>query len=329
MAMQAEASNNESLLEIEVVRFYIVSEGGPPQGLSTLYDIRQDLVNINALPLSFDDSTETRYQHGRNGKSLHTIVDESRGAAEEICFRLCEVNREDLPQTEKEGIVNDLPLEEGEGLLESSYGVVFRPGLIGVISSTGPNMNRLARYISAKCGIEKGLLQVVPLIATDVVDRMMNLDTISLFRFKISPSQFPIIRGTWDNLDEALQAQLAVWNEQTMLEVLVRPTRDSQRNARDTMIDSLIALARPELRSMLDQRSVYKIRGRSGGQARDVMLDVLSDSLTAEEEVMKIKPRHSALDTDSAYSAIKRAYYTLESDIETAIQHNNFRDINR
>ena len=314
----------DPLIETHVVRFYLISEGGPPHGPPSLFDARLALNEINALPLSNEDGVNTRYQHERSGKSLHSVIDRS---TDPLRFRLCEVNREYLPQAEKEGVVGDIPLEEGQGLLDSSHGVVFMPGLIGAIIGNGPRMTRLRRYIGTKCGLGRERLQIAPLIAVDVLDRIRRLETLSLFHFRISPSQLPIIRGRWEDLDEALKSQLAIWNEQTALEVIVRPLRDSRRDAKRTITDFLTSLASNEVRSMLSPGSVYKIRGRLEGHGHDVMLNVLSESLTTEEEVERIDTRHSALNSGSAYCAIERAFAALQPDIEMAMMESNVRPI--
>ena len=308
-------------MEIHTIRFYILTEGGPPQGIPFLYDTKQALEHIDALPLSFED-TRTRYHDQGNGKSLHTVVDTSSNSTDQICFRLCEVNRERLPQTEKEGVVSDLPLEDGQGLLEISHGIVFKPGLIGAISTYGPDMTNLKKYIHGKAQIRPQGLQIKPLVASDIVEKIQKLEYISLFNFKISPSQLPIIRGVWESLDDALNSQLAVWDEQRALEVIVRPRPDSQRSALRRLMQPLLALADPDIRTMLSPSTTnYKIKGQLEGYARQVILDVLSGSLTTEEEVKRINTRNQTLENDSAYHAIRKAYDALEPDIKESMEH--------
>lgn len=324
--------NHNSQTEICVVRFYLITSGGPPHGsFPSAFDVEDALQKINSIPLSLEDGKPTRYMHRNNGKSLHTIIDESRN---NLCFRLCEVRREDLPQTEKEGIVRELSLEEGQGLLENSYGIVFRPGLIGAISIPGVDMYRLGLYIRNKLQIPKSQLKINPLIASDVINRINNLEAISFFRLRISPSQLPIISNRWEGLTNTFNAQLGMWSEPETLEVIIRPARDSRGRARDAIISNLISLADPSIRNLLTGPATYKIKGRLEGRTRDVMLDVLGDSLTTEEQVLKSgagnnDPNHrsAGLDGSSAYEAISRAYDTLEPEIMDALNNSNIQNI--
>ena len=73
---------------------------------------------------------------------------------------------------------------------------------------------------------------------------------------------------------------------------------------------------------LLPSSSIYKVRGKTEGHAREVTLNLLSDTLTTEEEIMKVRVRDEAVDDDSAFSAIIRAYEALKSEIEDAEGYN-------
>ena len=111
-----------------------------------------------------------------------------------------------------------------------------------------------------------------------------------------------------------------MWNEQASLEVILRPMASSQRSARTSLMGHLTSLA--ERIGLLSSDSIYKVRGRTEGQVREVTLNLLSDALTTEEEVKRINTRYATLDDDSAFEAIKRAYESLKAEIDEAEGYN-------
>ncbi len=312
-------TSNQTLVinptELCTVRFYSVTVGGPPHGPAMRFDASKALTEIDQLPLSFTDTANTRYQHRRNDRSLHTIVDSSGSG--EVCFRFCEVNRADLPQIEAEGAITDLQLEEREGLMEATHCIAFKPGLLAAVSKRGPSPTSLGKYILAKIQDSPGSLDVVPLVHMDIISRLQRLQTISLMELKLSPSQIPIVRGASDDLDKLFEAQLAMWNEQSRLEVIIRPAQSSVHGARQKLLGPIVDIAGRA--GWFAKESTYKVRGRSETQAREVTLNILSDSITTEESVERSRERSSALDNDSAFNAIRNAYMALEPDIEEAL----------
>ena len=307
-------SNDNNLTGIYTIGFFAVSMGGPPHGAAVKFDTADALCEIDKLGFVGSAVRRTRYMHTQNDKAVYTAI--VRRTDEEICFKFCEVNRGDLPQIEEAGIVEPLPLAEDQGLMHATHCIAFRPGLIGAVLNIGPPVSRLAGYIRRKKVNGPTKLQVKPLVHRDVIERLNKLESISLFQLKLSPSQLPVIRGAWRELDNSFEAQLGMWSEQATLEVVIRPLASSQRSARGSLLDPLISLARRS--GLLSSNSIYKIRGKTEGQARDMTLNILSDALTTEEEVKRISMRDEALDDASAFHAITRAYEALKTEIDEA-----------
>ena len=307
------------LTDIRTIGFFSSSVGGPPHGAAIRFDTAATLLEINKLGFINSNISPTRYMDTNNDRSIYTNV--VKRTDDGVFFTFCETKQRDFPQIEEAGNFSPLDLRDGQGLGRVTHCVAFKPGLIGAILANGPSASTLAGYIRKKRPIGSRRLQITPLVHRDVIARLNKFEAISLFQLKLSPSQLPVIRGAWDQLDNTFDSQLAMWNEQTALEVIVRPLESSQRGARASLIGPLTSLAQKV--GMLPSSSTYKVRGKTEGHAREVTLNLLSDTLTTEEEIMKVRVRDEAVDDDSAFSAIIRAYEALKSEIEDAEGFNN------
>lgn len=298
------------------VKFFGISVGGPPHGTVDNYDPTQQLIDIDGLEFLQGAGRDSRYLDTDTGQVLFTNVDH-RGP--EVCFRLCRVDRDNLPQTEKAGDIEELLLDDETGIARTTYGIVLEPGLLGVVSAKeGPSMSGVAKYLKSKGANVPRTLTVSPLVHKDIIDKLRDFETLSLFHLRLHPSQLPIIRGRWNDLDANLDSQLNVWREQKSLETVIAPTPTSQRRAYQSLINPITSVA--ELAGLLPKRgSKLLVKGQREGTINDVVLNLLSETLTVELDIVKSAARSSALDIDSAYNAIRRGYNDLRADIENAM----------
>ena len=315
--VMAEIHHDDRPLVLRRVKFFGVSIGGPPHGIVHSYDPTEELIDINQLAFLQGAGRDSRYMDTGTGQFLFTNVDH-RGP--DVCFRLCRVDRTNLPQTERAGDIEELLLDDDAGIARTTYGIVLEPGLIGVVSATeGPSMSSVAKYLISKGRNVSRTLTIKPLVHMDIVDKLRQFETISLFHLKLHPSQLPVIRGQWNDLDENLNSQLNVWREQFSLETVIAPTRDSRRRAYQSLITTITSVA--ESAGLLPKRgSKFLVKGQREGEINDVVLNILSETLSVEYEVAKSSARSSALDIESAYNAIRRGYDDLKNDIENAIE---------
>lgn len=293
-------SNASHLTDVCTIGFFTSSVGGPPHGSAKRFDTATALQQINKLGFESSDVSPTRYMETSNDRSVYTDV--AKRTDDGVFFKFCETKRRDFPQIEEAGNFSPLDLRDSQGLGRITHCVAFRPGLIGAVLANGPSASSLASYIRKKHWRGSKRLQILPLVHRDVIARLNKFEAISLFQLKLSPSQLPVIRGAWDDLDNALGSQLDMWKEQTALEVVIRPLESSQRDARASLMSPLTSLAQKI--GLLPSSSTYKVRGKVEGQAREITLNLLSDTLTTEEEVKKVRIRDEALDDESAFAAI-------------------------
>ena len=300
------------------VKFFGASVGGPPHGSPVNYDISEQLIDAEQLQFLPTAGRDSRYLDTDTGRFLFTMVDHH---GPEVCFRLCRVDRDNLPQTEKGGNIAELLLDDETGLTETTYGVIFEPGLIGVVSSKGgPSMSRIAGYLKNKSTSVPSKLTISPLVHIDIIAKLREFETLSLFHLKLHPSQLPIIKGQWDVLDDNFEAQLNLWREQSTLEVTVSPTRNSQRRSHRSLMGPIVSLAQSATGLLIKRSSKFIVKGQPEGMLNDVVLNILSETLSVEQEIAKSAVRSSALDAESAYNAIRLSYNDLQNDIRDAMR---------
>ena len=114
------------LIDTYTVGFFSVTIGGPPHGSAIKFDIEDALCEINKLGFVVSNIRPTRYLNSKNDKALYTDI--AQQTDDLLYFKLCEVNRGDLPEVEEAGNVGLLPLGEGQGLMRSTHCIAFSSG---------------------------------------------------------------------------------------------------------------------------------------------------------------------------------------------------------
>ena len=65
-------------------------------------------------------------------------------------------------------------------------------------------MSSVAKYLKNKGTYVPRTLTVSPLVHKVIIDKLQAFETLSLFHLKSHPSQLPIIRAHWNDLDDAV-----------------------------------------------------------------------------------------------------------------------------
>ena len=300
------------------VQFFVASRGGPPRGPAARVNIEEALLEAASLPRHVVGDGG-RCAPTRNG---HLLVLDVHDCSAGFAFAFGDVNLTDLPSTAtRDGEIRALDLESGRGLLSSTHCVTFGakfPDLIGCIPGMGPDVTRLADYLASRCPSVGGKFRIEPLMDADIAGALSRMQAVSLFRLRIDPSQVPVIRGHWDNLDARLDADLALYAEQKYLDVRLEPVESARSRALSSLQERVLSLLGAT--SLLARGSVFQIKGPLDDlSARDVVVDLVGRKLSVPVSVAKERSGHSALHKWSAYPAIREAYSTLQSDIDAAM----------
>ena len=300
------------------VQFFVASRGGPPRGPAASVNIEEALLEAASLPRHIVGDGG-RCAPTRNG---HLLVLDVHDCSAGFAFAFGDVNLTDLPATAtRDGEIRALDLENGRGLLSSTHCVTFGakfPDLIGCIPGMGPDVTRLVDYLTPRCLSVGGKFRIEPLLDSDVAGALRRMKGVSLFHMRIDPSQVPVIRGHWDNLDARLDADLALHGEQKHFDVRLEPLGSARSRALSSLRERMLSLL--EVTPFLARGSVFQIKGPLDDlSARDVVVDLVGRKLSVSVPVAKEMSGYSALHKWSAYPAIRDAYSTLQSDIDAAM----------
>ena len=274
------------------------------------FDPTGALNHINQLGFSAGG----RYLAGAEGNTLCCWVHRPDPPQQ---LRLGYIRRSGLPLVEERGRLDDLQIPINAGLVEVIHIVVFKDNIVGAdFNSYGPRIGSLARYLGAKCPGQCGPVKFEPLLRGDVEAELRRLESIRLFRLKISSSYTPDMAEA----DQDLAGSFATGGRiggAAEVEVILTPTR---RSRSDSLSRALIDITRRMVgsRAVRDAASIFKVKGRRADTGAPVEVDLLHDQLIAEEQIMRQTERGRSLDERSAYEAITRAYGNLKRELTQA-----------
>jgi hypothetical protein len=228
-------------------------------------------------------------------------------------LRVADIRRQDLPQLELGGALGPLTIQQGAGLAEQVHLAFYENNIVGSdFNFYGPRMSRVARYLQEKAGIPA--ISFDYLIRSDVIAQLNQLQDIRLFQLRIAPSYIDEI-GRLDQSVAAMFRGALALGDSGRVEVILRPVPYSREPLPSRIREALLALAGK--RETLEAADVFKTAGlATDGRVRS--LDLLKDELVVEGEVHRLGDGSRALDPDSVYSAIDRAYEELRPELENA-----------
>lgn len=296
------------------VRFYRVISGTNPDGTPGTHDVGAALEQIEALPFSMEPGVPTRYMATTGGKGLFTVL-HRRGSQTE--FEVWHSARNNLPLEENGGKIQELPIDDSAGLADAMHAVFFPPNIVGIaIDGMDSRITKLGDYITQKAASPLAKVEIQPLIHKDIRERLDRMQEITILQFTIRASYVDIVESVDQNLGSAFRGIRSAWEEQQVLELVIRPARGSGRRARGVIVPALQELIGRA--DFVRNSTKCKVRGIPEGSARRLTLDVLSDKLVAKKDIPKAGNRSSAVDATAAYEAIREVYDDLAPDIAQA-----------
>ncbi len=162
-----------------------------------------------------------------------------------------------------------------------------------------------------------------PLLRQDVAEQINRLEDIRLFRLKIRASYTQTIARANRDLGSAFEAAARA-GEAEALEIVLSPRPYSRQRLSQRLMETARNLIRRGENSVLARGDLHTevsrfiIKGRSQDTGRIETLDLLSDQLILKKEIVRQDPRARALDSESAYAAIKQAHSELQQQLLVA-----------
>lgn len=277
----------------------------------------------DGVPLSFDPiptlqaitstiSMPGWYEEESDGSAMCLFPD-ANGFQYPIA-RFGKVRRQGLPQLERAGQVSDLGITEDAGLLESVHVVFFPNNIVGAeYNHHGPRLGRLGNYLRTRSNGNLDRILMNPIMNSDAAAKLDALDELHLLRFHVLPSAIDIVSTEYTPIAEALDSLARALANPLSLELVLRPTKDAERDYLREVRPPLQRL----LRNLDFRREAKQVQaeGRRTGIRRLDDINLLKDDIVTSRAVSLANPRGKALETSSVVGAIIAAYNDMRAEI--------------
>ena len=292
------------------IQFFRVFVGLSESGEWLPFDPRPALTIIAHLV-----STLEWYEEENDGNALCLLPLGFRGPYP--VARFCRTRRTGIPDQERMGAISDLDLEEDAGLLESIHVVFLPDNVIGAeYNHYGPRISRLARYMHTKARDGQPRPTIGPVIRANPADQLDRLAELHSIEVAVVPSGAQAIEQVQQaprGLQEAVSSLSRISPSPGSLQLVYRPTRDSESSFLQEMASGLKSLLGDE--TFRRGTSKMKVEGRRTSGSSLETLDLLQDEITAKKQMVKLDNRRRALNPEAAFQTIIETYEELRDEI--------------
>jgi hypothetical protein len=296
------------------IHFYRIDTGADDGGRPLPLDVDALLNDLDGRP--WQHVTDGgRYVNIQDGDALAAWVD--RGGEEPIGdftplrLRFDRLRRNAIPQTELGGKLTSVRLSEHGSLSEVSHLLFLPNSLLGVeFNFFGPRASRLPDYLQRIAGSSEPSFAVEQLLRSDVADVLDQQRGLRVFDLQVRPSYAASVADASASLSAALTAARQV-GDPTVVGVYLQadPKKRSNTLGRSVLMLARNLARRPDLR---DNSSRFKVRS-IGPDGQMQTLDLLADQLLTTRKVTALGARSRAVNSESAYAAIRSAYEELNA----------------
>lgn len=220
---------------------------------------------------------------------------------------------------ERRGAIRDLPLEDDEGLLETTHLVLFPSGVIGAeFNSRGPRPGRLGGYLREKCP-DLPRVKANALMNQDLLQQIERMTAFSAIEIKVTRSDLDIVEQARDPNGSLFSALRATGDSLGGETIHVTVSKTPRRPG------SLLTSAMPRLRGLLGRddvrhaASILKATGFDPDRGENVTVDLLRDRLISHATVARVG-RNRVISTPQMYEEIINAYNQLRTEIDHAAE---------
>jgi len=287
------------------VYFYRINAGIEADGSPVAVDLTPTLSHIGNLAFSKDG----RYLD-EDEVTLCCWVDRVHANQ---CFRFAQIRRAGLPMLEQGGRLSDLHIPIDSGLAETIHVVAFPKNIIGAdFNFFGPRVTRLSSYFLEKAKPYFPEVSFQPLLRLDVTEALEHLMDIRMFNLRIRASYASVIAQADADLGAAFGAAQRA-GEADEMELVLRPKRYSRDSLSSRLLNVTRVLAGQV--GLRTEATMFVVKGKSSSSHHVEQVDLLSDHLVSKVQIMRQNNRGRALDRDSAYSEIQKAYESLKGEL--------------
>lgn len=270
-------------------------------------------VLYNGLKALTKRGNNGRYLVEPDGNALAIWIDEN---STNLQLRFVKVRRQDLPSLDHDGTLEQLQVAEQDGIAEATHMVFFPNNVVGAdYNHHGPRVSRFRFYVGVKLVDLDLNLDLMPLIAADVLAKLERFRDIRLFDLKICPSFSESLRSANQDLGAAFAAAGEALSPRS-IELSVRFAKATREDAFSRVLPMIRSMLRiPNLRQ---EALTFRIEGFDTETERVEPIDFLKSQLLQRRSIARASERTRSLDPASAYRQIVEAHNSLKTDIERA-----------
>ena len=294
------------------IYFYRANIGNDEGGKPLPFDPVPALDAIDDLPFTNDSSGRYQIDSDGNALSLRT-----NSKSPSVTLQFGRVRRNGLPLLERAGEVSDLPLDADAGLFETIHVIFFPDNIVGAeYNHFGPRVSRLGAFLSDKSDQAVPRADFRPILRGDAAQQLDRLSDLRMLDLSIDPSYAEIVRQSQESLGDALEANRRAVSNPKVLQLMLKPERESALGFLNDM--------RGGLRNLLGRNDAGEgadrllVRGRCEDTDRVETIDLLKDQMISVKAIMRMNPRSRALEPNAAFEAIREAYGELRPQLESA-----------
>lgn len=289
------------------VHFYRL-DAGVVNGHPVPIDVDAVLAKVQAIPLG----SPGRYVDSGDDRLL-VLVDRAHAHHR---IRLVRIRSRDIPQKELAGVLEALPLAEGEGIADVVHAVFFPHGNIGFeFNFYGARASSLAYYLGEVVDACPAI-RTRPLAQHDFMSALDRAGAIKLLDIRVHRSYIDRLAQVDQNLFTALSAASNL-GEPDEFELILRPKLHSRGgslgNALVRMLQTL--LGRDDVIDGVDRLRVETV---ATSNRPSEAIDLLQERMIYTETMLRLNATTRAIASDSAYVAIHNAWEANRDLIESA-----------
>jgi hypothetical protein len=311
--MAGKKKSAASLTLERAIHFYRVDIDGERNGQFAPFDPSPALAAIRGMP--YADGADSRYLPDDDGNAI-CAWPEMNGAVPALRFG--QIRRMGLPQLEQAGAVSDLNIAADSGLVEMIHVMFFPGNIVGAdFNFYGPRLSRLGIYLHSKSNKMVPLSSFHPLLRRDVTEQLNHLTEIRFFNLRIIKSYIDFVHQADQSLGDAFIANAQVLDGHAEeFEIILRPSKTGRYSALKRLIGPIRTLVCGS--DLRDSAKCFQVSGKHNETGKVEKIDLLRDHLIARKQILRLGERSRAVNPDSAFDVITKAYDELKEDLHQA-----------
>ena len=293
------------------------------RAISSLDKPNKPAFNASAVlePLSsiIESSVDVRCWKEKDGREYCCWINKTRnGKLKKIPTAMFgSIRRSDLPQKIKGAKLISMRMGADSGLVEKIHLVFFKNNIIGAdYNFYGPRMSKFADYLREKLEDQvPGDIHFEFLLRQDVMTKLKKIKEIRLFNLRVRASYIDQLARANRSLAEAFKIAKGVGQAEDV-EIVLR----AAPHTKGKLSRKVLSITKNLMRSKeLHHNALnFSVKGLDGETQRMMEIDLLSDKLISTQFISPINARGKALDSNSAFKAIKGAFKRLEGQLTKA-----------